>query len=320
MISGLLLLAATASLQESVSATMTAPTLYIEGEPYPATVRIEAPPDRATKIPAWALSAAGFQLDGTALGLGGTEDVVSLVPGQVIETTLDLAEKIRRSEAFQGRDFRLSYVGVPGAGVVESYYLQRAERGIDFMQLPAAQLDDYDVVLMTMHGPIWLELWSDVAPEHVRNFLDLAYRGFYDDNHFHRVIPGFMVQGGGEKPDRPAPRRLKNEFNDRRHVAGVLSMARLGVDTKDASGNVIPQYDSATCEFFIVHKTSPHLDGKYTAFGRVVLGMDAVEATVDSVKDVFNPRNPSTHKPKVRQEILEALVVRAPARRPGDEK
>lgn len=309
-------LAPLAAQETEPRATLTAPTLYIEGEPFLARVRIEAPPDRPTKIPAWALSGAGFQVDGGSLGLGGTEDVVSLVPGQVLETTLDLAEVIRRSEGFEGRDFRFEYVGVPGAEAVEVHFLERAERGIDFMELPEAQLGDYDVVLRTMHGPIWLELWTDVAPRHARNFLDLAYRGFYDDNQFHRVIPGFMIQGGSARPDRPAPRRLKNEFNDRRHVAGVLSMARLGGDTRDPQGNVIPQFDSATCEFFIVHKTSPHLDGKYTAFGRVVLGLDAVEKTVESVKGVFQPRDPRTHKPKVRQEILEVLVVRAPARRP----
>lgn len=317
MIATLLLVAGLATAQEGPTASLTAPTLYVEGEPFLAQVRIEAPLDRRTKIPAWALSSAGFRLDGSALGMGGAEDVVSLAPGQVLETTLDLAEVIRRSESFQGRDFRFEYVGVPGAEAIEVYYLERAERGIEFMQLPEAQLADYDVLLMTMHGPIWLELWTDIAPEHARNFLDLAYRGFYDDNQFHRVVPGFMIQGGSSRPDRPAPRRVKNEFNDRRHVAGVLSMARLPVDTKDEKGNTIPQFDSATCEFFIVHKTSPHLDGKYTAFGKVVLGLDALEKVADSVKDVFNPRNPQTHKPKVRQEIREVLVVRAPARRPG---
>ena len=101
----------------------------------------------------------------------------------------------------------------------------------------------------------------------MRSFLDLANTGFYDGSPFHRVIAGFMIQGGRSAKGEPAPRKLAAEFNDRLHEPGVLSMARLGNDV-----------DSATSEFFIVHARSPHLDRNYTAFGKVVSGFEVVDA------------------------------------------
>lgn len=295
------------------------PKMFIQGEPFVVTVSIDIPSDVGAAVPVWSLTAAGFDLDGVPLGVRD-KGVLKLAPEQHLESSFDLGQAISSSEAFQGGDFQLGYEASPAAAPGPITVLRGAERGIDFSTLPVEQLGDYDVVLQTMHGPIWLQLWSDVAPRHVANFLDLAYTGFYDDNHFHRVVPGFMIQGGGERPGRRAPRRLKNEFNQRRHVAGVLSMARLGMDKPDAEGNVIPQFDSATCEFFIIHRVSPHLDGKYTPFGRVVVGLDAVEKVVDSVKGSFNPRDPRTHRPPVRQVIQMAVVVKAPAVRPEPEE
>ena len=301
-----------------VRASFSVPSIFVPGEPYPVELSVEAPPDGGA-LPIWAVSASAFDLDGVSLGARGGEGKIPLSPRQTLRTTFDIQQAVVTCSGFQGRDFRLSYAGLPGVEPRRVSFLERAERGIDFQVLPLPQLDDYDVVLQTAHGWIWLQLWPDVAPQHVRNFLDLAYTGFYDDSEFHRVIPGFMIQGGGEKPGRPAPRRVKNEFNDRRHVPGVLSMARLPVDQKDAQGQLVPAFDSATCEFFIVHKVSPHLDGQYTAFGRVVTGLEVVDRIVESVKDQYDPRDPRTHKPRVRQAIRKALVVKAPARRPSDE-
>jgi len=301
-----------------VRVTVDAPGIFVPGEPYPVELEVDTPPDGGA-LPIWAVSASAFDLDGVSLGARGGEGKIPLSPGQTLRTTFDLEKAIVACSGFQGRDFRLAYAGIPGVEPRRVTFLERAERGIDFQQLPLPQLDDYDVVLQTSHGWIWLQLWPEVAPQHVRNFLDLAYTGFYDDSEFHRVIPGFMIQGGSAKPGRPAPRRLKNEFNDRRHVPGVLSMARLPQDLPDAAGKLVPAFDSATCEFFIVHKVSPHLDGQYTAFGRVVAGLDVVERIVESVKEFYDPRDPRTHKPRVRQVIRKALVVKAPARRPGDE-
>lgn len=295
------------------------PTVFVPGEPFVVEVDLVAPKGGGS-VPVWAVSAAAFELDGSSLGLRPAEVQIPLVGGQSIHTRLDLGRDIQQCPNLSGRDFRLTYAAVPGAPPASVYYLERAERGMDFMQLPRPQLPEYDVVLETVHGPIWIELWPDVAPNHVRNFLDLAYIGFYDDTDFYRVMPGFMIQAGKAKAGQTAPRRLKNEFNDRRHVPGVLSMARLSVDIPDSEGKVVPQFDSATSEFFLVHKISPSLDGKYTAFGRVVEGMEVVEAITDSVKDQFNPRDERTHKPKVRQTILKAIVVKAPPRRPGQDR
>ena len=108
-------------------------------------------------------------------------------------------------------------------------WLGAPEAELDYTTLSGKLLGDYQVVLFTSGGPIWVELWPDVAPNHVRNFLDLCSSGFYEGSVFHRVIPGFMAQGGdptgtgmggSELPD------LKAEFNAEPHVRGTCSMAR----------------------------------------------------------------------------------------------
>jgi peptidyl-prolyl cis-trans isomerase B (cyclophilin B) len=124
------------------------------------------------------------------------------------------------------------------------------------------------VSIETTHGTITVELWDDVAPNHAENFLQLARDGFYDGVIFHRIIPGFMIQGGCPEGTGTGsgPRQLKAEFNDREHHPGVLSMAR--------SANP----DSASSQFFICLERDhcKHLDGQYTAFGKVTGGMDVV--------------------------------------------
>lgn len=116
------------------------------------------------------------------------------------------------------------------------------------------------------------ELYPEVAPNTVNNFLSLVGKGFYDGLIFHRVIKGFMIQGGcpdGTGMGGPGY-TIKGEFsqngfqNDLRHTPGVLSMARA------------MHPDSAGSQFFIMHKTSPHLDGAYAAFGQIIEGMDVV--------------------------------------------
>ena len=135
------------------------------------------------------------------------------------------------------------------------------------------QLALYRAVLETSAGPITIAFDPAKAPEHVRNFLRLASAGVYDGMAFHRVVKGFAVQTGaldsrgplGEKQQKLI-RQLQPEFNDLKHVKGIVSMAR-GDDPA-----------SASTSFFIVTAEAPTLDGKYTAFGRVVDGMAAVEA------------------------------------------
>jgi len=128
-------------------------------------------------------------------------------------------------------------------------------------------------------GIIRAELYEDIAPISVKNFVDLIQKGFYDGLIFHRVIPGFMIQGGcpdGTGMGGPGY-QIKGEFaangvaNSLRHTRGVLSMARA------------MNPNSAGSQFFIMHKDAPHLDGQYAAFGMVTEGMDVVDR-IASVK------------------------------------
>ncbi|MCP3916514.1 MAG: peptidylprolyl isomerase [bacterium] len=289
--------------------------LFIEGEPYPVKIGIEAPAGGAG-LPAWMLTAAAFTLDGEALG-ERAESKLTLLPGQKIEVTFDLAPALLESPAFERKKFRLGFDAVKEPRDV--LYLEAAQRGINFMELPKAQLGEYDVILRTSAGDIWLEMWPTVAPNHVRNFLDLAYTGYYDDNQFHRAVPGFMIQGGSTSPGRAAPRRLDAEFSAKRHVPGILSMARLPSDTQDENGNIVSAVNSATCEFFVMHGVTPFLDGKYTAFGEVVTGTEAVE-TIATTDTKTTPPSREKSTPVVRQAIYKAMVIRAPKEKPKKEK
>ena len=130
----------------------------------------------------------------------------------------------------------------------------------------------YTATMETTLGTIVLELYPSIAPQHVNSFVFLAREGFYDGVIFHRVIPGFMIQGGdptGTGTGGPGY-HLKAEFNDTKHERGILSMAR----AQDP--------DSAGSQFFIMHGNAPHLDGKYTAFGKVTEGMDVVDKIADT--------------------------------------
>ncbi len=141
------------------------------------------------------------------------------------------------------------------------------------------------------------ELYPEIAPNTVNNFISLVQKGFYDGLIFHRVISGFMIQGGcpqGTGTGGPGY-SIKGEFsqngfkNDLAHTPGVLSMARA------------MHPDSAGSQFFIMHQTSPHLDGSYAAFGKVIEGMDVVNA-IASVKTDWNDR------PKEEQKIASMTV------------
>ena len=145
-------------------------------------------------------------------------------------------------------------------------------------------------MIETPHGNIEIEFLDDKAPGHVKNFADLARKGFYDGTTFHRVIPGFMIQGGDPNTkDLKASRdrhgtggpgyTIKAEFNDVSHKRGVVSMARA------------QSPDSAGCQFFICVKDSGFLDGQYTAFGRVLQGMEAADKIVSAPRDARD--NPS---------------------------
>ena len=153
------------------------------------------------------------------------------------------------------------------------------------------------------------ELYPNIAPNTVNNFIALAKSGFYDGLIFHRVIPGFMIQGGcplGEGYGNPGY-AIRGEFsangfeNNLQHDAGVLSMAR--------SGNP----NSAGSQFFIMHEASPHLDGQYAAFGQVTEGQDVVD------KIAATPRN-HADKPNTDQKIKRVTVDTRGVDYPAPEK
>ncbi len=162
---------------------------------------------------------------------------------------------------------------------------------VPFTTETPAELARWHAILDTTLGPITLEFLPDKAPETVRNFLRLSKLGVYDGTAFHRVVPGFVIQAGAmtSRKDKPTEKQqkvigtLKPEFNDTLHVKGVLSMAR----TDDPN--------SASTSFFICVGPAPSLDGKYTAFGRVIDGMSVVEAIEQT------PRN--GEEPQTRVEI-----------------
>lgn len=144
------------------------------------------------------------------------------------------------------------------------------------------KMSETRAIIETKFGSITLRFFPDSSPGHVKNFIELAKKGFYDGTTFHRVIPGFMIQGGdpnSKNPDRRAHGMggpgytIKAEFNDRPHKRGTLSMARAG------------HPDSAGSQFFICVKDAPFLDGQYTVFGEVESGMEVADKIVSAPRD-----------------------------------
>ena len=155
-------------------------------------------------------------------------------------------------------------------------------------------------------GIIRAELYPEIAPNTVRNFISLVKKGFYDGVIFHRVIPGFMIQGGdptGTGMGGPGY-SIEGEFtsngfqNDLKHTRGVLSMAR-AMDP-----------NSAGSQFFIMHKDAPHLDKQYAAFGKVTEGMDVVDAIARTPRSMFNDK--PTHEQKMKTVTVETFGVEYP--------
>lgn len=288
------LMLALGALSAEPTVTFTAPAGYFEGRAFTVKIHVSAPEEGAS-IPAWLLTPAAFDLDGKALGPRETRGSIDLTAKAELSLTIDLGPAIAGSKAYTGADFKLSLAKAFQQG--EPISVTRygvASRDTDFMTVASEELGAFEVLMQTTQGELRIELWPDVAPNTVRNFLDLCHTGFYDGLIFHRVIPNFMIQGGDPQGtgSGSGPRRVAAEFSDRKHVRGVLSMARLGHDV-----------DSATSQFFIVHASSPHLDGQYTAFGRVLEGLEAID------RIVAQPRTRGTDKPAQDQKILGAVVV-----------
>ena len=169
--------------------------------------------------------------------------------------------------------------------------LQAAAKALDLTDF------EYEVVLDTTLGQIRLQLDSAVAPGHVRNMVALAESGYYDGGCFHRIIKGFMIQGGcpeGTGTGGPGY-KIPAEFNKTPHEAGVLSMARTG------------DPNSAGSQFFICLERVSHLDNQYTAFGRT-----ADAASLDVVKAIGSVRTGGNDRPAEPVIIKKATVVKTP--------
>lgn len=150
----------------------------------------------------------------------------------------------------------------------------------DGATLASAEATHYVTIEIEGYGTIKAELYGKTAPITVENFVSLAESGFYNGLTFHRIIAGFMMQGGAPNESSPKVSPIKGEFssngvkNDLLHERGVLSMARTEIP------------DSASSQFFIMHQTSPHLDGDYAAFGKVTEGIEVVDAICTSARPI----------------------------------
>lgn len=167
---------------------------------------------------------------------------------------------------------------------------------------PTPDAADEVAVIKTSAGEMVIEFWPDVAPKTVENFKKLAKEKFYDGTAFHRVIRSFMIQGGDPLTKDESKKeawgtgdpgyKIKAEFNAKSHVRGVISMAR----SQDP--------DSAGSQFFICHAPAPHLDRKYTAFGKLIKGDDVLEKIATTP---CNGRQGST--PVTRQNVESIRIV-----------
>ena len=153
---------------------------------------------------------------------------------------------------------------------------------------PMSAYENKVAEIHTTAGDIHIRFFPDVAPNHVKNFLDLAGKGFYNGIKFHRVIPGFMIQGGdpntinGDPSTWGAggsPNNVNAEFNAVKHKRGIVSAART------------PDPNSASSQFFIMVADYPSLDGQYSVFGQVTQGMEVADKIVSS------PRDPASNRP-----------------------
>ena len=168
-----------------------------------------------------------------------------------------------------------------------------------FTQEEIKKMSETTATIETKLGNIDLKFFPDVAPNHVKSFIELAKKGFYDGTTFHRVIPKFMIQGGdpnSKDPDRSKHGTggpgytVKAEFNDKPHKRGILSMARSG------------HPDSAGSQFFICVADASNLNKNYTVFGEVASGMEVVDKIVSQPRD---PRDNPLERVEMKVKIVE---------------
>jgi peptidyl-prolyl cis-trans isomerase B (cyclophilin B) len=228
----------------------------------------------------------------------GKPGTVSLAAGTVIERTLRFPASAFVAGAAPNRvaNVSVAVVGLPAAAC--AFKVAPDVSNLDVSTLDLAKTE---VVLVTNFGDMRVSFRPDKAPKTVAAFVDLCRRGFYDGTKFYRVVRDFMIQGGCplSKDDSQQDAwgggtsgvRLKAEWSDLRHLRGTLAMAR---------GD---HPDSADCHFFLVHKDSPHLDGRYTAFGNLEAGADVLDRIAETA--VGGPKRETP----LRHVILHAAIV-----------
>jgi peptidyl-prolyl cis-trans isomerase B (cyclophilin B) len=172
--------------------------------------------------------------------------------------------------------------------ILSSPFAYGEETKKNFTKEEMKKMPETKAVIETKFGNMEIRFFPDVAPKHVNNFIELAKKGFYDGTIFHRVIPGFMIQGGdpnSKSPDKSTHGMggpgytVKAEFNEKHHKKGTLSMARSG------------HPDSAGSQFFICVADAPFLDRQYTVFGEVVSGMEVADKIVSQPRDARDNPN-----------------------------
>jgi cyclophilin family peptidyl-prolyl cis-trans isomerase len=276
-------------------AKVTAPDVWVIGGRCMVKLALTAPAE-GSSVPAWQVTAAGFQVDGAPLAPHAEQPAIALAPGETREFEVEIGLALKATT-----DFDLAF---GTAAPVKVRVLEPAPAGLKFIDeaaTPLSELEKYWVVLDTVRGTLVCEFYPAIAQNHVRNFLDLAYSGFYNGTTFHRVAPGFMIQGGDPTGTGggDGPRSLKAEFTRyKKHLPGTLSMARA------------QSPDSASCQFFIMHGAAPFLDGQYSIFGNLVRGYSTLEKIVRS-KGSAGPDG--TIRPNELQAIVRATVVKRPS-------
>lgn len=279
-------------------------TVHVAGDPFVARLQLTAGDDGT--LDARLLEPAAFTVGGKELAPSLNKEPLRLAPGTKLSLEVDLGPAL----AARGiaADFELDWSGdeapAQAVRVLSPYATQ--DSFLDEAKFPAAQLADFHVYLVTNQGPMEFEFWPDVAPNHVRNWLELCRTGFYDQTLFHRVGAGFMIQGGDPKTKDPklkaqwgtgnGPRKLVEELSSvKKHERGVLSMASAG-----------PKTNTGSSQFFVMHGPAPGLDGAYSCFGRLVAGYE----TLDKIASANGTANPDrTIKPADPQRIERAIVV-----------
>ncbi|MFM1874140.1 MAG: hypothetical protein RL398_3562 [Planctomycetota bacterium] len=299
---GLLPTAVSAQAPSGVRATLT-PVRTIVGAAGDIELRLAIDVTADTEVPGALLTGVALDVKigdgaGPRIDEAGKGGSVALAAGTRIERTVKMpaGRFVPNADPSAFSVVSVQWRDLPGANCVFKIAPDTSKVDLDKINLATTE-----VVLITNHGEMTVGFLPEKAPKTVRNFLELCKSGFYDGTKFHRVIRNFMIQGGDPltKDDKMqsqwgtggSGKNIDAEFNDTRHVRGVLSMAR----SNDPN--------SASSQFFVVHKDSPHLDEKYTAFGNLVKGAD----TLDSIANTMcgGPQGSTPLQPV----ILHAAVI-----------